>query len=56
MASNADCSLTRELYGGYDIEAMTVTRRIGGAEKSRGRAAEIVVRNYGGRRGTLPGI
>ena len=56
MASNADCALTRELYRGYDIEAMTVPRRIGGAEKSRGRAAEIVVRNYGGRRGTLPGI
>jgi DNA adenine methylase len=56
MASNADCQLTRELYAGFEIDARSVTRRIGGRQERRGRAAEIVVRNYTGLRGVLPGV
>jgi DNA adenine methylase len=56
MASNADCQLTRQLYAGFEIDALSVRRRIGGRQERRGRAAEIVVRNYTGRRGVLPGV
>ncbi len=55
MATNADCALTRQLYAGFEIEALSVGRRIGGRQ-GRGDAAEIVVRNYAGRRGVLPGL
>lgn len=55
MANNADCALTRQLYAGFEIEALSVGRRIGGRQ-GRGHAAEIVVRNYTGRRGMLPGL
>jgi len=56
MASNADCPLTRELYRGYHVDELRVTRFIGGCLARRGRAAEIVVRNYPGRRDALPGL
>jgi DNA adenine methylase len=56
MASNADCELTRRLYAGFEIDALSVPRKIGGREGRRGRAAEIVVRSYTGRRGQLPGL
>ncbi len=56
MATNSDCPLTRQLYAGFAIEALSVGRRIGGSQGRRGRAAEIVVRNYAGRRGLLPGM
>lgn len=56
MASNADCQLTRQLYAGFEIDALSVRRRIGGRQERRGRAAEVVVRNYTGRRGVLPGV
>jgi site-specific DNA-adenine methylase len=56
MASNADCELTRQLYAGFDITALSVRRRIGGSQERRGRAAEIVVRNYTGQHGLLPGL
>ncbi len=56
MASNADCPLTRQLYAGFEIDALSVRRRIGGRQERRGRAAEIVVRNYTGRSGVLPGV
>jgi DNA adenine methylase len=56
MASNADCELTRQLYAGFEIAKLSVRRRIGGTQDRRGRAAEIVVRNYTGQRGVLPGL
>jgi hypothetical protein len=56
MASNADCQLTRQVYAGLEIDALSVRRRIGGRQERRGHAAEIVVRNYTGRRGVLPGV
>ncbi len=56
MASNADRPLTRQIYTGFEVEALAVPRRIGGRQDRRGRAAEIVVRNFTGRRGVLPGI
>lgn len=56
MASNADTPLTRQAYAGFEVESFTVARGIGGSRTRRGRAAEIVVRNYTGRRGALPGI
>ncbi len=56
MASNADCELTRELYAGFEVEALSVIRQVGGHAGRRGRAREIVVRNYGGRRNALPGV
>jgi len=56
MASNADTPLTRQAYAGYEVQGFTVARGIGGSQARRGRAAEIVVRNYTGRRGALPGI
>ena len=57
MASNADRHLTRRLYAGFEIEALSVRRQIGGRQERRGRAAEIlVVRNLTGRRGMLPGL
>jgi DNA adenine methylase len=56
MASNADCEFTRRLYAGFEIEALSVRRKIGGRQERRGRAAEIVVRSYTGRRGQLPGL
>jgi DNA adenine methylase len=56
MASNADCELTRQLYAGFEVEALSVIRQVGGHAGRRGRAREIVVRNYGGRRNALPGV
>jgi DNA adenine methylase len=56
MASNADCPLTRQIYTGFEVEALSVPRRIGGRQDRLGRAAEIVVRNFTGRRGVLPGM
>ena len=56
MASNADCELTRRLYAGFEITELSVGRRIGGRPERRGRAAEIVIRNYSGERGLLPGL
>jgi len=56
MLSNSDCPLTRELYAGFELEALSVARRIGGPQGRGDRAAEIVVRNYSGRRGALPGM
>jgi hypothetical protein len=44
------------LYAGFEIEALSVRRKIGGRQERRGRAAEIVVRNYSGKRGLLPGL
>ena len=56
MASNADTALTRRLYAGYEVEAFSVATGIGGSRERRGRADEIVVRNYSGWRDTLPGM
>ncbi len=56
MASNADCELTREIYAGFEVEALSVGRRVGGHAGRRQSAKEIVVRNYSGRRGGLPGV
>jgi DNA adenine methylase len=56
MASNADTPLTRRLYQGFEIVGFSVRRAIGGHPTRRGRAAEIVVRNYTGRRDSLPGL
>lgn len=56
MASNADTPLTRQLYAGFEVVSLSVTREIGGRKSRHGLAAEIVVRNYPGRRGTLPGL
>ncbi len=47
MVSNADTEAVRELYRGFRIDAFTVERRVGGHVGRRGRAREIVVRNYG---------
>ncbi len=56
LASNADCELTRELYAGFEVEALSVIRQVGGHAGRRERAREIVVRNYRGRRDALPGV
>jgi len=56
MASNSDCELTREIYDGFDVATLSVDRRVGGHVGRRERAREIVVRNYAGRRGMLPGV
>ena len=57
MASNADCELTRALYRGFRVDAMSVRRLVGGHAGRRGMAGEIVVRNYQGRGGGgLPGM
>jgi DNA adenine methylase len=56
MASNADTPLTRQLNEGFEVVALSVARGIGGRGARRGRAAEVLVRNYAGRRGALPGV
>ena len=56
MVSNADIPLTRHLYAGFEVVPLSVTRTVGGRQESRRPAAEIVVKNYAGRRGTLPGL
>jgi hypothetical protein len=38
------------------VEFILVNRRVGGHATRRGMATEVVVRNYAGRRGALPGI
>jgi DNA adenine methylase len=47
MLSSADTVATRALYRGFRIESFTVPRQVGGHVGRRGRAGEIVVRNYG---------
>jgi DNA adenine methylase len=56
MASNADTPRTRQLYAGYEVLALSVARGIGGRGERRGRAAEVLIRNYTGRRGALTGV
>lgn len=56
MLSNADTPLVRDLYGSFNVEFILVNRRVGGHATRRGMATEVVVRNYAGRRGALPGI
>jgi DNA adenine methylase len=47
MLSSADTKPIRALYRGFRIESLAVTRQVGGHVGRRGRAREIVVRNYG---------
>jgi DNA adenine methylase len=47
MLSSADTKATRALYRGFLIESLTVRRQVGGHVGRRGKAGEIVVRNYG---------
>lgn len=56
MLSNADTPLVRDLYRGFNVEPILVTRRVGGRTTRRGVATEVLVRNYAGRQGALSGI
>ncbi len=47
MLSSADTEAIRALYRGFRIESIAVRRQVGGHIGRRGRAREIVVRNYG---------
>jgi DNA adenine methylase len=46
MLSNPDTADTRARYRGFRIHALSVQRQVGGHANRRGRANEIVVRNY----------
>ena len=46
MLSNADTPLVRDLYGGFKVEPILVTRHVGGRSTRRGVATEVVVRDY----------
>jgi DNA adenine methylase len=46
MLSNPDTAVTRARYRGFRIESLSVRRQVGGHADRRGRAREIVVRNY----------
>jgi DNA adenine methylase len=46
MLSNSDSPLVRELYAGFNFDVVHTSRAIACKGESRGRIAELVVRNY----------
>jgi DNA adenine methylase len=46
MLSNSDTALVRSLYGGYVVETVSASRSVSRDARGRGRAKELLVRNY----------